>query len=139
MANATSRSVNRFADLPQLIAEQTATPEFQAAFGDPIPLSIIQPGDAPGEYDMPDPLAAQADCAGVIACIFDLLTDTRLDPFAAEICWGFVNSFHFVAGKLERREEGLAEAVGDMARGPDPGEVFNRELEEKQLECQAVA
>ena len=33
-----SRSISRFADLPALFAEITATPEFKRAFGDPIPL-----------------------------------------------------------------------------------------------------
>jgi hypothetical protein len=134
-----SGTVDRFADLAILYAEQIATPEFQAAFGDPLAVSIIEAGDESGEHDMPDPLAAQADCAGVIACLFDLLADTRLEPFAADIAWGFVNSFHFVAGKLERREDALAMELGDLARRTDPSEVFTRELEEKQTLCQSVA
>lgn len=138
MATTQSRSVQRFADLNQLYAEMTATPEFRAAFGDPLPLSIIEPGDEPGEHDMPDPLAAQADCGGVIASIFDLFTDTRLEPLAAEICWGFVNSFHFVAGKLERREDALAAEIGEMVRAVDMSEVFSTTLEEKQLLCRSV-
>ncbi len=133
------RSVARFADLKTLYAEMTATPEFQAAFGDPLPLSIIEPADEPGEHGMPDELAAQADSAGVIATLFDLFADTRLEPLAAEIAWGFVNSFHFVAGKLERREDSLADEIGVLARNPEGGEVYNRELEEKQLLCQSTA
>jgi len=88
---------------------------------------------------MPEPLAAQADCAGIVATLFDLFTDTRLEPLAAEVAWGFVNSFHFVAGKLGRREDALADEIGDMARAPDMSEVFTLELEEKQLLCQSVA
>jgi len=133
------RSIARFADLKTLYAEMTATPEFQAAFGDPLPLSIIEPADEPGEHGMPDELAAQADSAGVIATLFDLFADTRLEPLAAEIAWGFVNSFHFVAGKLERRENSLADEIGALARNPEGGEVYNRELEEKQLLCQSTA
>ena len=133
------RSIARFADLKDLYAEMTATPEFQAAFGDPLPLSIIEPAEEPGEHGMPDELAAQADSAGVIATLFDLFADTRLEPLAAEIAWGFVNSFHFVAGKLERREDSLAEEIGVLARNPEGGEVYNRELEEKQLLCQSTA
>lgn len=133
------RSVDRFADLPQLYAELTATPEFQAAFGDPMPLTIIEPGEEPDEHGMPDELAAQADTAGIITTLFDLFTDTRLEPLAAEIAWGFVNSFHFVAGKLERREDSLAAEIKDMANRPDMSEVFNRELEEKQLLCQSTS
>lgn len=132
------RSVDRFADLPSLYAEMTATPEFQAAFGDPMPLSIIEPGEEPGEHGMPDELAVQADTAGIITTLFDLFADTRLDPLAAEIAWGFVNSFHFVTGKLEKREDALAAEIKDMVNRPDMSEVYNRELEEKQLLCQSV-
>jgi hypothetical protein len=133
------RCVSRFADLPSLYAAITASPEFQRAFGDPMPLSITEPGEEPGEHDMPEPLAAQAECGAVIATIFDLLTGTRLEPLAAEIAWGFVNSFHFVAGKLERREEALADEIRELARHPDSSEVYNRELEDKQLLCQSTA
>lgn len=136
---AKKKAVDTPADLPILYAEQIATPEFEAAFGDPLPLTIVARGEEPAEHDMPEPFAAQAECAGLIATIFDLFTDTRLEPLAPDIAWGFVNSFHFVAGKLERREDLIAEEVGDMARRPDGGEVFNRELEEKQLLCQSLA
>jgi len=134
-----SRTVNRFADLRQLYAEAIATPEFQAAFGDPLPLSIVEPGERPGEHEMPEPIAAQADCAGIVATIFDLFTGTRLEPLAQEIAWGIVNSFHFVAGKLERREEALGDELGEMARATDMSEVFTTTLEEKQLLCQSTA
>lgn len=134
-----SSTIDRFADLKTLYAEMTATPEFRAAFGDPMPLSIAEPGEVAAEHEMPEPLAAQADCAGIVATIFDLFTGTRLEPLAPELAWGFVNSFHFVAGKLERREDALAEEIGEMARAPDMSEVFTGQLEEKQLLCQSTA
>lgn len=139
MTRTHSASVHRFADLKELYAELTATPEFQAVFGEPLGLTIAGPGEEPSELDMPEPLAVQADCGGVIACLFDLLTDTRLEALAPEIAWGFVNSFHFTASKLERREDGLAQELREMARAMDMSEVFVRELEEKQLLCQSVA
>jgi hypothetical protein len=134
-----NRSIHHLADLAQLYAEATATPEFQAAFGDPLALSIVEPGEIAEEHEMPEPIAAQADCAGIVATLFDLFTGTRLEPLAAEIAWGFVNSFHFVAGKLERREDALAQEIGEMARAPDMSEVFTYELEEKQLLCRSTA
>jgi len=134
-----SPTVSSFADLPELYARLTETNPFTASFGDPIPLSIAEPGDAPAEHAMPEPIAAQAECGGVVASIFDLFSDTRLEPLAADIAWGFVNSFHFVAGKLERREDDLADKVRDMARRLEPGEVFNKDLEDTQLECQSLA
>ena len=139
MATNVRASVDRFADLPTLYAQMTATPEFQAAFGDPLSLSIVEPGEEPREHEMPEPFAAQAECGGIIAAIFDLFTGTRLEPLAADICWGLVNSFHFVAGKLHRREDSLAKEVGALARNPDVSEVYTTALEEKQLLCQSTA
>jgi hypothetical protein len=139
MAAALRMRVDRFADLPTLYAQMTTTPEFQAAFGDALSVSIIEPGEEPGEHEMPEPFAAQAECGGIIAAIFDLFTGTRLELLAPDIAWGIVNSFHFVAGKLERREDSLAREVGELARTPDVSEVYTTTLEEKQLFCQSVA
>lgn len=139
MTRAKQHRVDRFEELKTLYAEAVATPEFQAAFGDPMPLSIVAPGEVPAELEMPDPFAAQAECGGIIAAIFDLFAGTRLEALAPEIAWGLVNSFHFVAGKLERREDCLAVELGEMARAPDMSEVYATELEEKQLLCQTVA
>jgi hypothetical protein len=134
-----SDAVNRFADLKALYAQAIATPEFQSAFGEPLALSIAEPGAAPTEHEMPEPIAAQADCAGIVATIFDLFCGTRLEPLAADIAWGFVNSFHFVAGKLERREDALAAELGEMVRATDMSEVFATSLEDKQILCQSTA
>jgi hypothetical protein len=131
--------VSSFADLPDLYADMTAIPDFVASFGDPIPLSIAEPGDEPHEHAMPDPIAAQAECGGIVASIFDLFAETRLESLSAEIAWGIVNSFHFVVGKLERREDELADRIRDMARRLEPGEVFTKDLEDTQLECQSLA
>ncbi|MBO9579493.1 MAG: DUF2493 domain-containing protein [Sphingobium sp.] len=126
-------------DLRRDQAALIVTPAFEASFGDPLPLTIIEHGDEPGEYYMPEPFAAQAECGGIIAAICDLLTNTRLEHLAPEMAWGFVNSPHFVAGKLQREEDRLADQIGDMARRMEPGEVFNKKLEDKQLECQSLA
>src|SRR3546814_16295680 len=105
------RSVSSFADLPELYAELTTTPDFVASFGDPLPLTIIDGQEEPDEFLMPDPLAAQAECGGIIAAIFDLLGDTRLASLAPELAWGFVNRFPFVENKLEARAERLADPI----------------------------
>ncbi|MBD3744824.1 SLOG family protein [Sphingopyxis alaskensis] len=139
MISSNSPRVDRFADLADLYAEAVATPEFQAAFGDPMALSIVEPGDEPGEHEMPEPFAAQAECGGIIAALFDLFTGTRLEPFAPDIAWGFVNSFHFVAGKIARREDAIAEELGEFARSPEPSEIYATSLEEKQLQCHSLA
>lgn len=130
---------NSFDDLPELYAQIIATPDIVASFGDPLPLTVIDVGEGPEEHGMPDPVAAQAECGGIVASLFDLFTDTRLETLAPEIAWGFVNSFHFVASKLERLEDQLADRLADMARRLEPGEVFVKELEDTQLECRSVA
>jgi hypothetical protein len=110
----------------------------EASFGDPLPLSIIEPGDEPGEYEMPEPFAAQKVCGELMTSLHGLLHDTRLDPLAPQIAWGIVNSFHFVAGTLERQEDRLADKIRDMTRRMEPGEVFNKDLEDTQLLCQSL-
>lgn len=132
-------AVSTFADLPELYAEAIATNPLEASFGDPLPLSIIEPGDEPGEYEMPEPFAAQKVCGELMTSLHGLLHDTRLDPLAPQIAWGIVNSFHFVAGTLERQEDRLADKIRDMTRRMEPGEVFNKDLEDTQLQCQSLA
>ncbi len=133
------KAVSTFADLPELIAEETATPDFEASFGDPLPLSIIEPGEEPGEYTMPEPFTAQKVCGELITSLYCLFTDTRLDPLAPQVAWGIVNSFHFVAGTLKRQEDRLASKILDMTRRMEPSEVFNKDLEDTQLQCQSLA
>ncbi|OYX16504.1 MAG: hypothetical protein B7Z07_02655 [Sphingomonadales bacterium 32-67-7] len=131
-------AVSTFADLPELYAEAIATNPLEASFGDPLPLSIIEPGDDPGEYEMPEPFAAQKVCGELMTSLHGLLHDTRLDTLAPQIAWGIVNSFHFVAGTLERQEDRLADKIRDMTRRMEPGEVFNKDLEDTQLLCQSL-
>jgi hypothetical protein len=132
-----TRSVSSFSDLPELYAEATATDDFTASFGDPMPLTIFEP-DEPEEYEMPDPIAAQADCAGIITTISDLLTGTQLESVARELAWGMVNSFHFVAGKIERDADNIARQLGTAARELNGSEVFNRKLELAQEQCRIL-
>jgi len=132
------KAVSRFADLAELIAEETATPAFEASFGDPLPLSIIEPGDEPGEHGMPEPFTAQKVCGELITSLYALLHDTRLDPLGPRIAWGIVNSFHFVAESLEQQEDRLADKIRDMTRRMEPGEVFNKDLEDTQLQCRSL-
>lgn len=131
-------SDDRAAEIAESIAEATATTNFQEAFGDVGALSIVELGGEPQELDMPEPIEAQHDCAAIVATLFDLFRDTRLEPSAQAIAWGFVNSFHFEAQKLEREEDRLCADLGEMARRYDPSEIYAVEMEELQLRAQTM-
>jgi len=74
-----------------------------------------------------------------MATLFDLFRDTRLETSAQAIAWGFVNSFHYEAQKLEREEDTLARDLGEMTRRYDPSEIYAVEMEELQLRAQTKA
>jgi hypothetical protein len=123
-------------EIAQSYAEATATTNFQDAFGDVGALSIVEMGGDRQELDMPEPIEAQHDCAAIMATLFDLFRDTRLETSAQAIAWGFVNSFHYEAQKLEREEDRLCADLGEMTRRYDPSEIYAVEMEELQLRAQ---
>lgn len=131
--------LSSFTDLGEAYATMTPTDAFAEAFDDTGGMSIIDGDHDRQQLDMPDPRAAQHDCAAIIATVFDLFRDTKLEASATAIAWGIVNSFHYEAKKLERREDDLARDVGELARTPDVSEIYATQLEEAQLKCQTVA
>ena len=124
------RATDAADDAAESHAEATATTNFQDAFGDVGALSIVELGGERQELDMPEPIEAQHDCAAIMATLFDLFRDTRLEASAQAIAWGFVNSFHYEAQKLEREEDRLCAELSDMTRRMDPSEIFAVEMEE---------
>lgn len=138
MAEHDAASETRAAEIAESIAEATATTNFQEAFGDVGALSIVELGGERQELDMPEPIEAQHDCAAIMATLFDLFRDTRLEASAQAIAWGFVNSFHFEAQKLEREEDRLCVELGEMTRRYDPSEIYAVEMEELQLRAQTM-
>lgn len=146
----TSRRLTSFADLgeafapadvraeaiAEMIRDETTTSSFQDAFGEVGALAIVEMGEPASEMDMPEPAEAQHDCAAIMATLFDLLRDTRLETSAQAIAWGFVNSFHYEAQKLAREEDALARDLGELVRRFDPSEIYAVEVEELQLRTQ---
>ncbi|MBW6532608.1 DUF2493 domain-containing protein [Sphingomonas sp. RRHST34] len=130
------RATDTADDAAESHAEATATTNFQDAFGDVGALSMVELGGERQELDMPEPIEAQHDCAAIMATLFDLFRDTRLEASAQSIAWGFVNSFHYEAQKLEREEDRLCAELSDMTRRMDPSEIFAVEMEELQLRAQ---
>ncbi len=121
------------------IREDTASDAFHLAFEDVNALSILEFRGEREELDMPGAEEAQHDCRAIVATVFDLFRDTRLEPCAQGIAWGIVNSFHYEAEKVAREEDTLSRDLGDMARNPDASEIHAAELEDLQLRTQTKA
>ena len=134
-----SRSVNSFADIGEVYAEAIASPDYARAFATDGALSQLTISDEPTSADMPEPFAAEQCVAAMIGELFCLMNDTRMQPIAQRIAWGIVNSFHVVARQIESQEDSAAQALGELARITDTGEIHSVELEEKQMLCPSLA
>ena len=135
-------SFTNFSDLAGFIASQTGNSDLSSTYeqafvehSDMAKLSIV---DDPEQRDMPDPDQARAAVEMVMQTLFDVLRDTRMEPYAADLAWGFANSFHVVAKRIEGREDDTAKKLGELAREYDPSEIYAVELEETQLLCQTL-
>ncbi len=98
-------------------------------------LSIVS---APEKLDMPDSDQVAAAVDLMMRTMFDVLRDTRMEEFATDLVWGFTNSFHMVAKRIEGREDDATRKLGEMARCYDPSEIYQTELEDQQLLCQTL-
>ncbi len=118
------------------IRDDTGSANFREAFGGVGGVQLMEAGGEREELDMPEPAEAEFDTRAIMTTLFDLFRDTRLEPSAQAIAWGFVNSFHYEAQKLAREEDTLARDLGEMIRCYDPSEIYAVEMEELQLRCQ---
>lgn len=98
-------------------------------------LSIVDPAE---KLEMPDAEEAAAAVELMMRTMFDVLKDTRMESIAADLAWGFVNSFHMVAKRIEGREDDAARKLLELTRAFDPSEIYAVELEETQLLCQTL-
>ncbi|SDA36035.1 DUF2493 domain-containing protein [Sphingomonas sp. NFR15] len=98
-------------------------------------MTIVDPAE---KVEMPDPDQVRVAVEMMMATMFDVLRDTRMEEFARDLAWGFANSFHVVAKRIEGREDDAAKKLGDLARNYDPSESYAFELEDTQLLCQTL-
>lgn len=132
---------NRFSSFVDLAAEyrrQTQSPDFIAAFGQTNDLAIYDPRDDPTDADMPDPDQAKAATELVMASIFDLFRDTRLEPYGTRLAWGFAHAFHKVAQQIEGQEDHACPDVRERMHELDYAEVANSELEKARTLAQSL-
>jgi hypothetical protein len=135
-------SFNNFADLASFVAASREndglTQTYEGAFIEHSEMAKLSIVEAPEALDMPDPEQVRAATEMMMQTMFDVLRDTRMEPFAADLAWGFANSFHVVAKRIEGREDDAAKKLGDLARSYDPSEIYATELEDTQLLCQTL-
>ena len=125
------------------IADETRSDErtlrtYDGAFIESSEMAKLSIVDAAEKLEMPDPEQAAAAVDLMMRTLFDVFRDTRMEEHAADLAWGFVNSFHMVAKRIEGREDDAAKKLGEMARAFDPSEIYATELEETQLLCQTL-
>lgn len=129
---------SNFADLADHYAEQIATPDYGSAFMEHTQMARMGIADEPTSAEMPDPDKAQAAMEMIMATVFDLFRDTRMDDFSAEIAWGIANSFHVVAKRLDDREDAATRKLTEMLKTWDPSEVYQTEVEELTMEARSL-
>lgn len=135
-------SFRNFADLATFVAQcrddADLTQTYEGAFIEPNEMAKLNIVDAPEALDMPDPDQVRAAVDMMMQTMFDVLRDTRMEAYAADLAWGFANSFHVVSKRIEGREDDAAKKLGELARAYDPSEIYATQLEETQLLCQTL-
>lgn len=128
------------ADFREQLADgrSTIASTYNDAFIETNELAKLSVVDEPVSAEMPDPDMTRRAVEMAIGTIFDVLKDTRMEEFARQLAWGFVNSFHMTARLAEGREDDAAKKLGELARNYDPSEIYAVELEETQLLCQTL-
>ncbi|MDF0490441.1 DUF2493 domain-containing protein [Sphingomonas sp. H39-1-10] len=139
MARTKPKSFSSFTDLAEVYASLTSAENFASSFTETVIESRLSIMSEPTEAEMPDAHTARLCVEEIISAIFRLTNDTRLEEYAQSLAWGFVNSFHVVADRINRTEDRAAQELGDLARRFDPSEVYQTQVEEKQQICQSLA
>ena len=130
---------SNFADLAEHYAREIATPDYAAAFMEQTELAKLSIEHEPSAAEMPDPEVAQAAIEMMLATVFDLFRDTRMEDMASEVAWGIANSFHVVAKRLDTREDSMANRLQEKLREYDPSEVYATDLEDLTMQARSLA
>ena len=130
---------SNFADLAEHYAREVATPDYARAFMEQTELAKLSIEHEPSAAEMPDPEVAQAAIEMMLATVFDLFRDTRMEDFASEVAWGVANSFHVVAKRLDDREDSMANRLQEKLREYDPSEVYATDLEDLTMQARSLA
>ncbi|MGB3472111.1 MAG: DUF2493 domain-containing protein [Erythrobacter sp.] len=114
------------------------TGEYSASFVETSEMAKLSIVAEPEQSEMPNAHQSAAAVELMMQTMFDVLRDTRMQECAADLAWGFCNSFHMVAKRIEGREDDAAKKLGELARNFDPSEIYATEMEETQQLCQTL-
>ncbi|MET3438058.1 DUF2493 domain-containing protein [Sphingomonas sp. 1185] len=133
------RSVRSFTDIAELHdAETQASDAFATAFTETVDGFRIDVGEDAISADLPDPLMAERATELMVATIFDLMRDTRLEGIADRLAWQIVHAFHKAADQLDNEADRAAQKIKELIRSADGSEIGTVELEEAQTVCQSL-
>ena len=118
---------SNFADLAEHYAREVATPDYARAFMEQTEMAKLSIEHEPSSSEMPDPEVAQAAIEMMLATVFDLFRDTRMEDFASEVAWGIANSFHVVAKRLDE----AAATLERLPWGAFTGTLLNSEFSQR--------
>ena len=130
---------SNFADLAEHYAREIATPDYAAAFMEQTELAKLSIEHEPSAAEMPDPEVAQGAIEMMLATLFDLFRDTRMEDFSGEVAWGIANSFHVVAKRLDDREDAASQKLTELLKTCDPSEVYATDLEDLTMQARSLA
>ncbi len=134
-----SQRFSNFTDLADHYAREVATPDYVTAFMEQTEMAKLSIAHEPTSAEMPDPDVAQAAIEMMLATVFDLFRDTRMEDFASEVAWGIANSFHVVAKRLDDREDSMSNRLQEKLREYDPSEVYATDLEDLTMQARSLA
>ena len=111
-----TKNFANFADFAEFYANETegSAEAIHEAMSETNPTSQLSVFDEPTTSDMPDPFVMQRAIEMIMQTTFDALRDTRLEEFAQDITWGFVNSLHMTAKRIANREDDSAKKLGEL-------------------------
>jgi YspA, cpYpsA-related SLOG family len=134
-----SQRFSNFADLADHYAEQVASPDYGTAFMEQTEMARLSIAEEPTTAEMPDPDKAQAALEMIMATVFDLFRDTRMEDFSGEVAWGIANSFHVVAKRLDDREDAASQKLAELLKTWDPSEVYQTEVEDLTMTARSLS
>lgn len=130
---------SNFTDFAEHYAEIVAAPDYASAFAEQTEIAKMSIAEEPTSAEMPDPENAKSAIELMLATVFDLFRDTRMEDFSAEVAWGIANSFHVVAKRLDDREDSVAQKLKEKLREYDPSEVYATDVEDLTIQARSLS